>query len=452
MPRNVLVVGAGLISPPLVRYLLTRTPHRLVVAAQDLTRIGPLLEEHPSARGVSLDVADSAALEALVREADVVVSLLPAVHNPRLARAAIARRIPFVNTSFVSEELRSLDDAAREAGVLLLSEVGLDPGLDHMSAVRAIRRVRAEGGTITGLMSCCGGVPAPDANDNPWGYKFSWFPRAVMLAARSRARYRRSGRTIEVPELGSFLRCWPYPVPGQGLFEVYPNRDALAYQGAYALSGTEDLFRGTLRHPGWCATLAALASLGLLDLEERDWPPGTTYRDVTARLLDGGAGSLVDRLAARLGLDADAGIIARLEWAGLLSDREIPERRACPLDVLVNRLQRLMRYGPGERDMVLLEHRLLARFPDGHALELTSSLTQVGQPWGDSAMARTVSLPAAIATRLLLDGGFPAAGVQIPVMPEIYGPVLGELEELGVALSERRSLRFPGPLDPGPEG
>lgn len=447
MPKNVLVLGAGMISPPLLRYLVTRTPHRLLVGALDVRRAEAVFEEYGRGRAVTVDIDEPASLEPLVREADAVVSLLPAPYNPAIARRCIGRGIPFVNTSYVSSGLEELDDDARRAGVLLLSETGLDPGIDHMSAVRLVRRVKARGGSVLRLSSCCGGFPAPDANDNPWGYKFSWFPRAVLLAGRNPARYLRRSAVVEVPGPELFSRSWPYEIEGLGVFEVYPNRDSLRYRDAYGLGDVDGLFRGTIRYPGWCATMRAAADLGLLDVEVRDWPQGTTFRDLVTRLLPPGPGPLVERLAARLGIGADDGVLSRLEWAGLLSDRLVTTRRASAIDLFAERLLARMTYRPGERDMVALEHKLTASFPDGHVEEVSSSLVATGEPWGDSAMSRTVALPAAIATRLVLDGAIGATGLRIPTLPELSRPVLDELADLGLPLVERLHVRFDGPLD-----
>lgn len=447
MPRNVLVLGAGMISPPLLRYLLPRTDVRLTVGALDTRKVEPLLADHGRGRALTLDVEDEAALRPLVQEADLVVSLLPASYNPRIARLAIERGVSMLNTSYVAPALRELDAAARAKGVLLLSEMGLDPGLDHMSAIRLVRQVRAAGGRVRRFLSCCGGFPAPDANDNPWGYKFSWFPRQVLLSARNSARYLRAGSVCEVPGPELFSHCWPHEVEGLGMYEIYPNRDSLAYREGYGLQDAEGLLRATLRYPGWCATLKAAADLGLLDVEEQDWPAGSTYNDLAARHLAPGPGGHVERLAAQLRLSPDSEVIARLEWAGLLSDRPLPSPRAAPLDLFVDRLARLMSYRPGERDMVVLEHVAEAVFPDGHSESITSTLVATGEPWGDSAMSRTVALPLAVATRLVLEGAIDAVGVEVPLRPDIYRPVLAELGEFGLGFRERRAARFASPLD-----
>ena len=448
--KNILVLGAGMISPPLVRYLLGRTPHRLLVAALDTQHVEQVLEEYTRGRVIRADLSDDAVLGKLMDEADLVVSLLPASHNPRVARLALDRRLPFVNTSYLAAATRELDEEARREGVLLLNEIGLDPGIDHMSGIRLIRKIRARGGRVERFLSVCGGVPATAANTNPWGYKFSWFPRAVLLAGRQPARYLREGSVVEVAGPDLFAHCWPFPVPGQGVLEIYPNRDSLAYQTPYGLNEARGLFRGTIRYPGWSATLKAVADMGLLDIEETTWPEGTTYQDLSLRLVPPGAGSGVERLSRHLDLDPGGDLLARLEWAGLLSDRPLPFKEGSPLDAFVHRLMRLMQYRPGEQDLVHLEHRAVAVFPDGHSEEIQSRLVLEGEPFGDSAMARTVSSPAAIAVRLILEGRLDATGVQIPTAPEFYRAILPELESMGMGMEEHLIHRHQGPLDSAP--
>jgi len=448
--KKVLVLGAGLVARPLLRYLLTEFDLRLVVATLDVPRAKQLLGPHPRGSVVALDVKDLAATGALVAESDIVVSLLPAPLNPSIAKLCIQHHKHLVNTSYVAPAMAELDEAAQKADVLLLCESGLDPGIDHMSAVQIIDHIRGLGGTVTAFSSCCGGFPAPDANTNPWGYKFSWSPQAVMIAGRNPARYLRDGQIVDIPGPELFAHCWPYEVDDEGVFELYPNRDSLKYIPHYDLEGVSSMFRGTLRYPGWCATMKAAVDLGLFDIEERDWPPGTTYAQVVSRFLPPSRAPLPERVAEFVGTSPDSEVIARLEWAGLLSDRALPERRASAFDIFGNRLQRLMMYQPGERDTVMLKHVFTVTYPDHSHEEIRSVLVQTGQPWGDSAMARTVSLTAAVATRLIVAGGITKRGVQIPIWREIYEPILSALEDQGIRMVERHIKSFRNPLDPVP--
>ena len=443
--RDILVLGAGLVARPLLRYLLTRPDFRVYIATNDVERARRAMGEHPRGKVGHLDVSDTPHLAALMETADAVISLLPAELNVTVARTAIACRKPMINTSYASPEMWALDEEAKAAGVLLLNEMGLDPGIDHMSAAATVRRLRFAGGTVTSFVSACGGFPAVEANTNPWGYKFSWSPRGLMLASRRPARFLRDGQEVAVPGEDIFAHTWALEVQGQGVYEMYPNGDALGYIASYGLDGARGVLRGTLRYPGWCATMGAAVRLGLFDLQPRDWPEGTTYADFTSRLLPGG-GSVLGRAARFLEVSEDSDLLARLEWAGLFSDRPLPERHAAPIDVFGNRLVKLMMYQPGERDMVLLKHIFTVRYPDGNGEEVRSRLVELGDPRGDTAMARTVSLTAGIGTRLIVEKSIQAVGVQVPTLREIYEPVLEELEERGIALQEVHIKNFRGPF------
>jgi saccharopine dehydrogenase-like NADP-dependent oxidoreductase len=322
--------------------------------------------------------------------------------------------------------------------VLLLNEIGLDPGIDHMSAVHLLDRIRAAGGRVTHFSSCCGGLPSPDANDNPWGYKFSWSPRGVLLAGRNPARFLRDGSVVEIEGRHLFSHHWSIQLEGLGPLEVYPNRDCLSYARTYRLNGIRNLFRGTIRWPGWCETLGAAAVVGLLDPEERDWDEDATWGELTTRFVPGTQGSARSRLARRLGIPGGHPLLAKFTWAGLLSDEPLPRTRASALDLFCERLQQSMRYAPGERDMVVMRHDVRYQNAEGGFEQVESSLIVQGEPGGDSAMARTVSLPAAIAARRILDGKIHAIGVTLPVEPEIYRPVLAEIDALGIRFRETR--------------
>ncbi|MGA7614642.1 MAG: saccharopine dehydrogenase C-terminal domain-containing protein [Thermoanaerobaculia bacterium] len=445
--KNILLLGAGMTSPPLIRYFLDRREYRIVVAAQELERVQPFLETSDRVRALTLDATDTPAVDRLVRESDVVVCLLPAFLQAPMAKMAIAHRKNFVSTSYQSPAVRELDHEAKKAGVAVLSETGLDPGIDHMSAVHLVNKLRSRSATITHFSSCCGGFPAPDAHDNPWGYKFSWNPRGVVLAGRESARYLRNGNTVEVDGPDLFAHHWPFEVESQGVFEIYPNRDSISYIDLYGLNGVVNMFRGTIRYPGWCDTMKAAADLGLFDVTVREWPEGTTYADFLTRLLPENGGALVARVARFLGIDPDSEIITRLEWAGFFSDRPLPRSSASALDIFVDRLQKMMVYRPGERDMVAMQHNITAIYPDGRHEYIRSTLAEIGKAWGDSAMARTVTLPAAIATRLLLDRRrIHATGALIPVIPELYESILEELAAHGIGFRETSLTSYPSPF------
>jgi saccharopine dehydrogenase-like NADP-dependent oxidoreductase len=434
--KRVAVLGAGLVSAPLVRHLLGYDDVMVTVADQDRSKAERAIGGHPRGRARALAVGDARALDGVIDASDLVVSLLPAQLHVAVAKIAVERRRPLITTSYVSPEMRALDGAARKAGVIVLNEIGLDPGLDHMSAMRVIDRVRAAGGRLETFTSCCGGLPAPDANTNPWRYKFSWSPRGVLLAGRNPARWLEGGKVVELKAEDLFKSPAPLEVPGLGRLEVYANRDSTAYVHLYGIEGVETMFRGTLRWPGWCETLDAARRLGLLEIDERDYPAGTTCAAFVETLLGAGAGTARTRAAESLGLPPDAPVIERLAWTGLFSERPIGMTRGSPLDVLCTLLQARMGYTPGERDLVVLTHRFGFVEAGSGRRSMTSTLIAYGEPRGDSAMSRTVSLPAAVAARLILDRRVALTGVHIPVDRQIYEPVLSALEPLGIRFTD----------------
>ncbi len=433
--RRVLVLGAGLVVKPLLEDLLSLSDVEVHLAALNIDRANALVSGHQRATALEINALDEAQLLPEVRQAAVVISLLPADQHTRIAEACVAHRVPLITTSYASAEMRDLHAAARARGVLLLNECGLDPGIDHITAVRVIRRVEREGGAIRSFASYCGGLPAPQSNNNPWGYKFSWSPRGVVMAARRPVAYLENGAIVrrEFPDLFEGPRY--LDIPGVGQLETYPNRDCLRYIAQYGVWDARDFFRGTLRYRGWCETWQALYDLGLLDMAEREWLD-MTYADFLAAHLPPGEGGLVTRLASTLKIGVDNDVIARLEWLGLLSDRPVPETRAASLDVVANRLQEKLAYKEGERDMVLLEHHFIAVRPDRSERRMITRMQVIGVAGNDSAMARTVSYPAAIACRLILDGRITLTGVHIPVARELTDPIMLGLTRRGVHITE----------------
>ena len=433
---RILVLGAGLVARPLVQYLLDQPDFQVTVASRTVEKARALIGDRPNGRALAFDIErEPERLDDLVAQADLAVSMLPYIHHLQVAHACLRHRRHLVTTSYVKDEMRALDGAARQAGVLFLNEIGLDPGIDHMSAMRIIDRVHASGGRVVSFRSYCGGLPAPEANTNPFGYKFSWSPRGVLLAGRNDARYLEDGQVVEVPNRRLFATRHTVPVEGVGDLEAYPNRDSLPYIQLYGIPEARTMYRGTLRYPGWCETWQKFVELGLLDLTEREDLAGMTYRQLLAHRIGRPETSDLRRdLAVHLNIPADSPILDRFEWLGLLSDDPLPPERTI-LDVLAVRMQEKLQYAPGERDMVVLLHDFVAEYPDRRE-RIRSWLVDFGIPHGDTAMARTVGLPAAIATRLILQGVIRLTGVHIPVLPEIYGPVLAELEDRGIRVQE----------------
>ena len=434
--KRVLILGAGLVSRPHVRYLLDVPGFEVTVASRTVSKAEAVIQGHAQGRALALDVDDQDALEALVQETDLAVSLLPYAYHPIVAHLCVKHRKHMVTTSYVKDAMRALDGAAREAGVILLNEIGVDPGIDHMSAMKVIHDVKRRGGRVTSFDSWCGGLPAPDANDNPLGYKFSWSPKGVLLAGKNPARFLKDGQVVETPGEELFDHFWTVQIQGLGEFECYPNRDSLPFMEQYGIQPTGWMFRGTLRNLGWCATLKRISAMGYLEEAPFAGRPAT-YGQLTAQLLGLEAGEgLAKRAAAQWGLPKDAKPVTDLEWLGLFSDEALPPGQRTPIDALTARMLKKMSYAPGQRDLLVMQHEFVAEFPD-HKEAITSTMVDYGIPFGDTSMSRTVGLPAAIGVRLILQGVIQATGVHTPIVPEIYEPVLAELETQGIGLKEK---------------
>ena len=433
--KKALVLGAGLVAGPLVRYLLNVDGFTVTVASRTVEKAQALVSSAGNGIALSLNVRDEAALEALIADHDLSISLLPYVYHPTVARLCVKHHKQMVTTSYVKPEMQALDASAKEAGVILLSEVGVDPGIDHMSAMEVIHKIADRSGKLISFTSNTGGLPAPDANDNPFGYKFSWAPRGVVMAGKNPAKFLKNGEVIDVPGPELFSYHWPCEIKGFGELEVYPNRDSMPYIESYGIPTVTSMFRGTLRYPGWCETLKRIVDLGLLDEIERDDITGLTYGRLLARLIDSDGSDLRSDLAEFLGIAADSEPVARLEWLGLLCDDAIPAVDNTYLDVVASRMLSKMGYAPGERDMLVMQHEFVVEYPD-RTEKITSTMVDYGIPNGDSSMSRLVGLPAAIAARMILQGEINVTGVHVPIIPEIYKPVLAELAAMGISFQE----------------
>ncbi len=433
--KTVLVLGAGLVTRPLVDYLLKHNI-RVQVASRTVAKAEKLIGGHPNGEAIEWTVDKQDELKKMVKSADLVVSLLPANFHAEIAKLCIELNTNMATTSYVSPEMKALDGSAKKNNIVILNECGVDPGIDHMSAMRIIHDVERKGGKVTSFMSYCGGLPAPEANTNPFGYKFSWSPKGVLLAGKNNAKYRKDNKEINIEGKDLFANHWGVDVPGFGKLEGYPNRNSLDYIETYGLEGISTMFRGTLRNPGWCETLKAIVDLGYVDVNERDLK-GKTFSDISWELAGKESdGNLRSAIADKLGLSQDSFILDNLEWLGLFSSKALPVDKGGLIDVLTATMLNKMSYEKGERDMLVLYHNFIAEYPTGKKEEITSTMIDYGIPNGDSSMSRTVSLPVAIGVRMILEGKFSKPGVWVPVIPELYNPILDELETLNIKCIE----------------
>jgi len=436
--KKVLVLGAGLVSRPLVRYLLDQPDFSVTMASRTLSKIEKIIDGHPDGEAILLNVKDDSALEKLISKADLTVSLLPYSYHGKVAKFCIKHKKHLVTTSYVSDEIQQLDNQAKEAGVILLNESGLDPGIDHMSAMRVIHDIEKNGGKIVSFRSTTGALPSHKANTNPFGYKFSWSPRGVLLASLNPSKWLQDGEIVSYPGEQLFENYTIQDVLGVGSFENYPNRNSVPYKEIYGLKDAKTVYRGTFRMTGWCETMRKIVALGWLnDQSQKDFS-GNTYGDLTRHLISAGSEENLSKATAEfLGLKKYSTVIKRLEWLGLFGDEPLPEDKDNPLDYLNVLTLNKMSLGKAERDMIIMHHEFKVEYP--HKREyITSTLLDYGIPMGDSAIARTVAFPAAIAVKMILNRKINLNGVHIPVISKIYNPILDELEKMGIIFDVKR--------------
>lgn len=435
--NNILVLGSGLVSRPGVKYLLERDQFNVTVASLMLDAARELVAGHENGKAVYLDVDDTGMVVDLIQTNDIVISLLPWTLHEKIALLCLEHNKHFVTASYTADWMYELDEQVKAKGLVFLNEIGVDPGIDHMSAMKVIDEVKAEGGKVLHFYSNTGGLPAPEDNNNPFGYKFSWSPKGVLLASRNSARWLEDGQIVEIPGEELFSNYLYENVEPIGRLEVYPNRDSVPYKDLYGLDEALTVKRGTYRYPGWCDTIKKMIELGLLS--EKAVSNGISFKAMLAQLLNAAPDADVKSISAKtINQSAESEIIQRLEWLGLFSDQIIPDFDNV-LDVLCQQMQDKMNYEDGEKDMIVMRHLFTVENADQTRDQITSTLIDYGIPGGDSSMARTVSLPLAIAVRMIAEGRFKSTGVQIPTIPEIYTPVLAELAELGIAMDELRT-------------
>ena len=436
--KKILVLGAGLVSKPGVRYLLNDKELNVTVASRTVSKAERLVEGFDNGFAIHVNVKNEDDLENLIKQNDIIVSLLPWIYHVKVAKLCLKNNKNMATTSYVSEDMKELDEQVKKKELLFLNEVGVDPGIDHMSAMSIIDHVHEHEGKIVDFYSFCGGLPAPDNNDNPFGYKFSWSPKGVLLASRNSAKFLEHRKIVEIDGKNLFSNYRVEEVDNLGKFEVYPNRDSMPYRDIYGLNEAETVMRGTYRYPGWCDTLKKMVDLGLIDETPRENLKSMSFRNMIAELVKcDEKDDVIAKTAEKMGLSKDSEIIKRIEWLGLFSDDIVSGNNY--LDILGERMQEKMKYEEGERDMLILKHKFIVENKDKSRDMITSTMIDYGIPYGDTSMARTVSLPLGIGVKLMAENKIDLKGVIRPIKKEVYSLILKELERLNIKLEEKRT-------------
>ena len=438
--KKILVIGAGRSAVTLIKYLLDNSAANnwlVTVADFSIELAEKAVANHENGKAIFFNVTDEKQRKTEIGNADIVISMLPASLHITVAKDCISLVKNLVTASYVSPEIADLDEQAKQAGVLLLNEIGLDPGIDHMSAMQVIDEIKENGGDLTSFKSFCGGLVHPDYDNNPWNYKFTWNPRNVVLAGQGTAQYIKQGKYKYIPYTKLFERTEVMEVLDAGEFEGYANRDSLGYRAAYGLEDIPTLFRGTLRRKGYCKAWNMFVQLGMTDDTYKvENSENLTYREFINLFFPYNKElSVEEKFCSYLNLSQDSEEFRKIEWLGVFTDTFVALKNASPAQILQKICEEKWTLDPEDKDMIVMQHQF-EYVQNGEQKKLNSSLLVFGDDPRYTSMAKTVGLPVAIAAKLILTGKIKSTGVKIPTTKDIYIPVLKELEENGINFVE----------------
>ncbi|MBU8891470.1 MAG: saccharopine dehydrogenase NADP-binding domain-containing protein [Bacteroidales bacterium] len=441
--KKILVLGAGLSSSSLIKYLLDHSDEYnrgIRVGDMSLEIAQKKVNNHKNGEVFEFDVLNEQQRIKEIQNADVVISMLPARFHHLVAENCVEHNKNMITASYVSKEIKALNEKAKEKGLLLLNEIGVDPGIDHMSAMKVIDEIKSKGGKILAFKSSTGGLVAPEFDNNPWNYKFTWNPRNVVVAGQSVAQYIDHGKYKYVPYSQLFRRVERMTVLDAGEFEMYPNRDSLSYRETYGLENIPTILRGTLRRPGYSEAWNVFVQIGATDdtykIENSE---NLTYRDFINSFLPYNLKDPVElKLCNYVKIDIESEIMSRLKWLGIFEETKIGMPNASPAQILQKLLEEKWALDSEDKDMIVMQHQFEYRLNGKNKL-ITSSLVVKGKDQVHTAMSITVGIPVAIATKLFLKGVIKQKGVIVPTMKDVYEPVLKELEEYGIVFIEEET-------------
>ena len=439
--KQILIIGAGRSSIFLIEYLLQKSIQfnwEITVGDVDIQLAQSKINNHSNGKAIAFDINNAKQREDEISKSDVVISMLPAFMHGDVAKDCVRLGKHMATASYVSETMQELDHEAKNKGIILLNEIGLDPGIDHASALKIIDELKANGCDIHTFKSFCGGLVAPESNDNPWGYKFSWNPRNVILAGQGTAQYLENGKMKFLPYNRIYTQTETIEVENYGKFDAYANRDSVGYKEIYGLQNIKTMLRGTLRMPGYCKAWNAFVKLGLTDdtwkIHESDQ---LTWAQLINAFLPEGNNSLEERLKQFLGSEGGEVVMNKLKWLGIFEELPIKISNATPAQILQSLLEEKWKLNSGDKDMIVMQH-YFGYTENKKEKAIVSSLVVKGESESHTAMAKTVGLPLAITVKNILTGKLNCKGVCIPSTPEIYNPLLDELKEFGIEFDERQ--------------
>jgi len=443
--KNILIIGAGKSSSYLIKYLLEKSDkENLHLHIGDICtkNIKLIVGDHQNATSFLFDVFDSKKRQEYIKKSDIVISMLPARFHIEVAKDCITYNKHMVTASYISKEMRALDDAAKTKGLVFMNEIGVDPGIDHMSAMQLIDKIKESGGKMLLFESFTGGLVAPENDTNLWNYKFTWNPRNVVLAGQGgAAMFIQEGTYKYIPYHKLFRRTEFLNIDGSGNFEAYANRDSLKYRSIYGLEDIPTMYRGTIRKVGFSRAWDIFVQLGMTDDSYRiQNSKGMSYRDFVNLFLAYSPSDSVElKLRSYLKIDQDDVVWAKLIELDLFNPtKKITLKNATPAQILQKILESSWTLEEEDKDMIVMQH-LLGYEMKGEKKQIESSLIVKGENQNYTAMAKTVGLPVAIAALKILQGEIKTPGVQLPISKEIYEPILKELKEYGVQFSEKNT-------------
>ena len=438
--KTITIIGAGLMVKPMVDYFIEKKVYKINLLDKYVGKAIDIKANRPECEAIEWLNNDTKQLDSIIRSSDIVISMVPKPVHIIIAISCLKFKKNMVTASYEVPALMDLKNEVEKQGILILSELGEVPGIDHFGTQILLEEIKKDNGKVISLNSYGSGIPSFESNNNPMGYKFSWDPITVFVAAQTPAAYFKEGEKVFIPGDKLFENFWYVDIEDLGVFETYANKDVEKYIEPFGLDRNISFYRGLLRYSGYCNNMRYMEKLGLFNNKETNSYTKTTFLEFTGSLVNGRSDENIEkRVADYLGIDINSDFIHRIKWLGLFDNEPIRIDKGSNLNVLLNRMLKKMSYSDGEKDMILVHIEIVAEFENGIKEKLIATMISKGIPGGDTAMSRVVALPTAISARMIVDGKITAKGLRMPPnLPELYRPALEELKEYGLEFTTKR--------------